>query len=219
MAVADLSGTRSGWQAFQDSGHTAWTLSEAPSRMSSMPTTGDSSTPLPLRAHDATAHDAGEARLVRSAVSTKQIGTHLARIGLAIVIGWIGCLKFLAYEAEGVRGLIENSPLMSWMYAVWSVQGASNVIGTVEVTAAVLILLRPVAPRAAAVGSLLAIVMFLTTLSFLFTTPGVIQPGYSFPALSGAGGFLIKDIVLLGVAVWSLGDALEEAARQRARTS
>ena len=141
-------------------------------------------------------------------------GAHLARFGLALVIGWIGCLKFLAYEAEGIRGLIENSPFMSWMYAVWGVRGVSNVIGVVEVSAAVLILLRPLAPRAAVLGSLLAVGTFLTTLSFLFTTPGVVQPGYSFPALSGSGGFLLKDVVLLGVALWSLGDSLGHATRR-----
>ena len=33
-----------------------------------------------------------------------------------------------------------------------------------------------------------------------------------FPALSGAGGFLVKDVILLGAAVWSLGEALRADA-------
>jgi uncharacterized membrane protein YkgB len=156
-----------------------------------------------------------DSRLARAATPIRRSGAHLARLGLAVVIGWIGLLKFIPYEAEGVRGLIGNSPLLSWMYGVWSVQGTSNVIGIIEVTAAVLILLRPLSPRAAAVGSLIAVGMFLTTLSFLFTTPGIVQPGHSFPALSGGGGFLLKDIVFLGVALWSLGESLEHAAARR----
>ena len=42
--------------------------------------------------------------------------------------------------------------------------------------------------------------MFLTTLSFLFSLPGWEQSLGGFPALSGNGGFLLKDIVLLGAA-------------------
>jgi uncharacterized membrane protein YkgB len=158
-------------------------------------------------------------RLAGASTAIRRAGAHIARVGLAINIGWIGLLKFYQYEAEGIRGLVANSPLMSWMYAVWSVQGVSNVIGTVEVTAALLILLRPWSARAAAAGSLIAVVMFLTTLSFLFTTPGVVQPPHGFPALSGAGGFLLKDLVLLGVALWSFGEAAEQIIRGAAGRS
>lgn len=153
----------------------------------------------------------------RASTAIRHAGLQIARIGVAVNIGWIGLLKFLPYEAEGIRGLVANSPFMSWMYAVWSVQGTANVIGTVEVTAAVLILLRPWSARAAAAGSLIAVVMFLTTLSFLFTTPGVVQPPHGFPALSGTGGFLLKDLVLLGVAIWSFGEAGERVIEDRRR--
>ena len=51
--------------------------------------------------------------------------------------------------------------------------------------------------------------MFLTTLSFLFSTPGWEPSLGGFPALSGdVGEFLIKDIVSLGAALWSLGESL-----------
>ena len=74
---------------------------------------------------------------------------------------------------------------------------------------AILIAARPYSPRASAVGSALAVVMFLTTLSFLVTTPGVWEPSAGgFPALSGMPGqFLIKDLALLGISLWLLGEA------------
>ena len=74
---------------------------------------------------------------------------------------------------------------------------------------ALLIAARPFAPRAAALGSLLAVGMFLTTLSFLVTTPGVWEPSLGgFPALSALPGqFIIKDLALLGISLWSLGEA------------
>ena len=73
----------------------------------------------------------------------------------------------------------------------------------------ILIALRPLLPRASAVGSLLAAGLFLTTLSFLFTTPGIGDPDAGgLPALSPTGQFLLKDLVLLGVAILTAGEAL-----------
>jgi uncharacterized membrane protein YkgB len=144
------------------------------------------------------------------------IGRELARYGLVIIVGWIGLMKFTAYEAEGIRLYVANSPLMSWVYGVTSVRGFSAVLGVIEVATAVLIAARPFSPRASAVGSALAVGMFLTTLSFLITTPGVWEPSAGgFPALSGKPGqFLIKDLALLGISLWSLGEAWQ--ARERA---
>ena len=53
--------------------------------------------------------------------------------------------------------------------------------------------------------------MFLTTLSFLFSTPGWEPSLGGFPALSVVPGqFVLKDVVLLGGAVWLLGDILQD---------
>ncbi|MGH9197478.1 MAG: DUF417 family protein [Acidimicrobiia bacterium] len=45
---------------------------------------------------------------------------------------WIGCLKFTAYEAKNIEGLIANSPFFSWAYHAMGLQGASNMIGLIE---------------------------------------------------------------------------------------
>jgi uncharacterized membrane protein YkgB len=144
------------------------------------------------------------------------IGRELARYGLVVVVGWIGLMKFTAYEAEGIRLYVTNSPLLSWVYGPMSVRGFSAVLGVVEVAIAILIAARPYSPRASALGSALAIGMFLTTLSFLVTTPGVWEPSAGgFPALSGKPGqFLIKDLALLGgVSLWSFGEAWKASER------
>ena len=80
--------------------------------------------------------------------------------------------------------------------------------GVVEVSIAVMIALRSWMPKLTAVGSALAVIMFLTTLSFLFSLPGWEPSLRGFPALSSAGGFLLKDAVLLGAALWSWGESL-----------
>ena len=142
----------------------------------------------------------------------KLLGMHVARYGLVIVLLWIGGMKFTAYEAEGIKPLVANSPLMSWVYRVMSVGGFSLLLGVVEITIGVLIALRPVWPLGSAVGSGLATGMFLTALSFLVTTPGWEPSLGGFPALSAMPGqFLLKDVVLLGVALFSAGEALEAA--------
>ena len=143
-------------------------------------------------------------------------GRQLARYGVVVVMGWIGLMKFTAYEAEGISTYVANSPLISWVYGFMSHRGFSAVLGVVEVTIALLIAARPFLPRASALGSALAVGMFLTTLSFLVTTPGVWEPSAGgFPALSGfPGQFLIKDLALLGIALWSFGDGWKASARK-----
>jgi uncharacterized membrane protein YkgB len=143
------------------------------------------------------------------------VGRELARYGLVVVVGWIGLMKFTTYEAEGISVFVANSPLMSWAYGLMSVRGFSAVLGVIELAIAVLIAARPYAPRASAVGSALAVGMFLTTLSFLVTTPGVWEPSAGgFPALSALPGqFLIKDLALLGISLWTLGESWKASER------
>jgi uncharacterized membrane protein YkgB len=137
---------------------------------------------------------------------------YLLRYGLVLVIAWIGFMKFTAYEAAGIQPLVANSPLMSWVYAVFSERAFSALLGIVEVAVATMIALRPISAKISAGGSGLAIMMFLTTLTFLLSTPGWEPSLGGFPALSVVPGqFIIKDIVLLAAALWSLGEALPEA--------
>lgn len=137
-------------------------------------------------------------------------GQHVSRYGLVIVLAWIGVGKYVKMEA---RVLIQHSPLMSWVYDVFSVTFVARALGTTEIVAALLIALRPWWPRVSAVGGALAVVLFLGTLGFLLTTPGVIAThSHGIPVLSALPGqFLLKDLVLLGVALWTLGDSLRSA--------
>lgn len=129
----------------------------------------------------------------------------LLRLGLVLVLLWIGGMKFTNYEAQGIRIFVENSPLMSWTYSIFSVRTLSTFLGVSEILIAVLIASRPISIFASRVGSALAFGMFLTTLSFVLTTPGVWEESLGgFPALSVVPGqFLVKDLVLLG-ASWTL---------------
>ncbi len=134
-------------------------------------------------------------------------GILVSRYGLVAVLLLIGVLKFTPEEAAGIQPLVAHSPLMSWMYALLSVQGVSNVIGTIEIATATLMALRPLSPKASFVGSLAAVITFLLTVSFLFSTPGAVQLKSGYPVLGDAGQFLIKDLVLLGASFWTAAEA------------
>ncbi len=149
----------------------------------------------------------------RAGVKIEGIGGLIIRYGLVLILLWIGGMKFTAYEAKGLEGIVSTSPLLSWGYHVFSLQGFSNLLGVIEITFAVLIAARPFAPLASALGSFGAIGMFLTTLSFFFTAEGVWAKDYGFPVLGGTGQFLVKDILLLGAAVWTAGESLRAARR------
>ena len=47
----------------------------------------------------------------RLADALRAAGTHATRYGLVLILLWIGGMKFTAYEAEGVKPLVERSPL------------------------------------------------------------------------------------------------------------
>ncbi len=147
--------------------------------------------------------------------SLERIGSVILRFGLVLELLWIGSLKFTMYEPVGVHGLASNSPLLSWGYSVMSVQGFAEFLGVIEITLAVLIASRFVAPKLSAIGSMGAIVMALITLSFLLSTPAAWQPGYGFPFLSPSPGqFLLKDVLMLGTATWTAGEALIACRRR-----
>lgn len=144
------------------------------------------------------------------------VGRLILRYGLAMVIAWIGALKYTNSEAVRIQQYITHSPFMSWMASVLNVRILSDVLGAVEIIAALLIALGPWLPRFSAIGSALASLLFLSTLSFLFTTPGVGDPtAGGFPALSPLGQFLLKDLVLLGASLWTLGESIAAARLRR----
>jgi uncharacterized membrane protein YkgB len=176
-------------------------------------------------------------RIFTVAASLDGIGMGLLRLGLVIVLVWIGGLKFAKYEAEGIVPLVANSPVMSFFYhhpapeyrhhmnkegelnpanRQWhetnGTYPVSYGLGIVIVSIGILIALHPLFPRLAAFGSFLLILMACTTLSFLVTTPEVWVAAlgdttHGFPYLSGAGRLIIKDVIMLGAAVVTLADS------------
>jgi len=176
-------------------------------------------------------------RLYARAASLDGVGITLLRLGLVVVLIWIGGLKFASYEADSIVPLVANSPLMSFAYhrpapeyrahmnkegelipahRAWQQSNGtyvfSYVLGTVIVGLGLLIATHWRFPQIAAVGSALLVLMCCTTLSFLVTTPEAWVPAlgdsaHGFPYLSGVGRLIIKDLIMFGAAVTTMADS------------
>lgn len=184
-------------------------------------------------------------KLFELAARLDKVGIIVTRIGLIIVLVWIGGLKIFAYEDEGIVPFVANSPFMSFFYRApageyrqhmnregdlvpanraWHQQNGTYPfaygLGSVIVLYGLLIALHPWLPRVAAVGSFLVFVMSLVTLSFLITTPEVWVPAlgsneHGFPLLTGAGRLVVKDAIMMGAALVTMADSAKAYLRKR----
>jgi reactive chlorine resistance protein C len=168
----------------------------------------------------------------------------VTRLGLIVVLLWIGGLKAFKYEAVGIAPLVANSPLMSFFYADpahyqahMNPEGAlvpANVqwheknhtytfaygLGAVIVLFGLLLCLHPWLPQLAALGGFLVFLMSFVTLSFLITTPECWVPAlgdvnHGFPFLSGAGRLVVKDSIMMGAALVVMADSAKAYLRRR----
>ena len=77
----------------------------------------------------------------------------LLRWSLVIIFLWFGGMKFTNYEANGIAPFIAHSPIVSWLHGVFGVQGASYVIGIIQLLTAVLLVAGALVPLASALGA------------------------------------------------------------------
>jgi uncharacterized membrane protein YkgB len=96
---------------------------------------------------------------------------------------------------------------------VFGVQGASDVIGVLELSTAAALTLGAFVPIFSALGSAMSCATYIITLTFMFSTPGVTAaPLGGFPWLSGdVGQFLLKDLVLLAASACLLIKSIQFA--------
>ncbi len=140
-------------------------------------------------------------------INLQTFGYTVSVFGVAIILLWIGIFKFTATEAKAIEPLVKNSFLLSWLYKITSVQGVSNIIGSIEIVAAICLLLHFFWKRAGIFGGILSAATFLITLSFLFTTPGVFSVVEGVPVTEF---FILKDIMALGISLMVLGKSVSK---------
>jgi uncharacterized membrane protein YkgB len=138
----------------------------------------------------------------------KKTGYNLGVIATIIVLVWIGILKFTAGEAMAIKGFVSHSFLMSWMYKVFSDQKVSDLIGVFEIVTGILLIVSFRNSKIGKIAGYLSLVIFLTTLSFLFTTPGVWKISEGVPVTEF---FVLKDLAFLAIALQIIGHSSDEA--------
>ena len=179
------------------------------------------------------------------AAQSQRYGIAATRLGLIIVLLWIGGLKAFKYEADGLVPFVANSPVMSFFYKFpvpeykahmngegqlvpanrqWHEENRTYAfsygLGAVIVLYGLMLCMHRWRPEVAALGSFLVIIMSLVTLSFLITTPENWVPAlgdseHGFPYLSGRGRLVIKDVIMLGAAWVTMADSAQAWLRKR----
>jgi uncharacterized membrane protein YkgB len=179
------------------------------------------------------------------AARADRLGVALTRLGLIVVFLWIGGLKVVRYEADGIIPFVANSPFMNFLIAdpgnykthknpegalvpenrAWHEANGTYQfaygLGAVIVLYGLMLCLHPWLPQVAAVGSFLIFVMSFVTLSFLITTPECWVPAlgdaqHGFPYLSGAGRLVLKDAIMMGAALVTMADSAKAYLQKRA---
>lgn len=173
-----------------------------------------------------------------------KIGVHLIRLGVAVIFLWIGGLKFVPYEADSITPFVANNPVMSLFYAhpaqykehlthegqldpvkrEWQTENHtysfSKGLGTVEILIGLLVLSYLFSRRLGMVGSVLAFLTPIVTLSFLITTPeawvqSMGDSEFGFPYLSGGGRLVLKDVLMLAGGVVMIADSARQLLQSR----
>ncbi|MFZ4861181.1 DUF417 family protein [Sphingobacterium sp. Mn56C] len=125
-------------------------------------------------------------------------GYYLILASSALILFWIGLFKFTPTEAHAIRPLVAHHPLSYWMYAVFSEQWVSNIVGGVEITVASLLLLSLKFVKLKRFAGIGMVVIFLMTLSYLFTTANMWKLVDGFPTTDF---FILKDLLFLGFGI------------------
>ena len=184
-------------------------------------------------------------KFLEIAASSQSMFINSLRIAIFVIMAWIGGLKFFPYEADGIVPFVANSPVMSFFYAkeapeyksfmnkegelieknrTWHTENNtylfSSGLGIMIIFIGLFTLSGVISPKVGIVGDLMVIVMSITTLSFLITTPESWVPNlgdadFGFPYLSGRGRLVIKDIIMMAAAFVSLSDNSKRILEKR----
>jgi uncharacterized membrane protein YkgB len=185
-------------------------------------------------------------QLIALASRADRLGVAVTRLGLVVVLLWIGGQKVTRFEADGIVPFVANSPFMSFFYThpapeyrqhmnregevvpanrAWHESNHTYLfaygLGAVIVAYGLMIASHPWLPRLAAVGSFLVFVMSFVTLSFLVTTPecwvpNLGGPEHGFPLLAAPGRLVVKDAIMMGAALVTMADSARASLRRKA---
>jgi uncharacterized membrane protein YkgB len=154
--------------------------------------------------------------LAKSGILKEDLDYHLVRASMVILFLFFGYQKWFEYEAKVLVPFISNGPLISWMYPVFGVRGASWFLGVAEWTFCALLFLGFWNKKLGVLGALGSVLSFIATITIIpFMPNGWAASAGGFPAMAGNVAFLMKDLVLLAASVYLLKQDLVRSMAPR----
>jgi len=138
-------------------------------------------------------------------ISDRNLPFLLTSTCMIVMLLWAGSYKMTAPGAEGIIPLVSNSPLIWWHFRVFGPYIGSDIIGIIEIAAAILYVVGYMRPKAGIVAGFITVLMFFITSTMVITTPGAIisVPGiHHMRYMSFLGLFLFKDLISLGASLY-----------------
>src|ERR1700751_2965882 len=148
--------------------------------------------------------------LTKLGLLKEDLDYHVVRGSMVIIYFFFGYQKWFDYEAQGLIPCISNGPLISWMYPVFGIQGASWFLGASEWLFGALLFLgfwNKKLGILGAAGSCVTFIMTFTILPFMPDSWNAAAGG--FPAIQGNEAFLLKDLVLFAASLYLLKQDVE----------
>src|SRR5256712_9397751 len=124
--------------------------------------------------------------LTKLGLLNEDLDYHLIRASMVLLFLFFGYQKWFEYEAQVLIPYISNGPLISWMYPMFGIRGASWFLGLSEWSSAVLLFLGFWYKRLGILGALGSCGAFLGTVTIIpFMPDGWAASAGGFPAMAG----------------------------------
>src|ERR1700739_348748 len=151
--------------------------------------------------------------LIKLGIGKDELDYHFIRASMVIIFLFFGYQKWFEYEAQALIPYISNGPLISWMYPVFGIRGASWFLGVSEWLFGALIFggfWNKTLGALGAAGSCLSFIMTITIIPFM--PNGWAASAGGFPAMTGNVPFLMKDVVLFAASFYLLRQDVARAS-------
>ena len=143
--------------------------------------------------------------LIKLGIRKHDLDYHFIRTSMVIIFLLFGYQKWFEYEAQALIPYISNGPLISWMYPVFGIRGATWFLGVAEWGFGALLFAGFWNKKLGILGALGSCFAFIATTTIIpFIPNGWAPSAGGFPAMTETVAFLLKDLVLLAASVYLL---------------
>jgi uncharacterized membrane protein YkgB len=143
--------------------------------------------------------------IIKLGILRQDLDYHLVRASMVVIFLFFGYQKWFGYEAQALIPYISNGPLISWMYPVLGIRGATYFLGVAEWLFGGLMFIGFWNKKLGVLGALGSCFVFAATITIIpFIPNGWAASAGGFPAMTETVAFLLKDLVLLAASVYLL---------------